>query len=42
MWVCLPSVAVGGEDDGSLRRYVDDTVLSLDTHPTQLDVLRVC
>lgn len=38
----LPSVAVGGEDDCSIWGDVDDTVLCLDTHPTQLDVLRVC
>lgn len=38
----LPSVAVGGEDDCSICCNIDDTVLCLDTHPAQLDVLRVC
>lgn len=40
-WCSLPSIAVRTEDNGRIRRYVDDAVFGLDTHAAQLDVLRV-
>ena len=38
----LPGVAVRCEHDGGIGGDVDDAVLRLDSHPAQLDVLRVC
>lgn len=40
--VYTPGVVQGTEHHAAALRDVDDAVLSLDGHPTQLDVLRVC
>lgn len=37
----LPGVGVGREDDRDVCGDIDDAVLGLNAHPTQLDVLRV-